>query len=278
MAQAVVNWRRIATILTSSEEATSAGSSDGEADDTLLVARISDDAGNAPGHRRQLCLPSHNPGLDNSLISPDWWGRCAEVVERCEANMPVLARRFGDWGHAKARGRYGRRRQQWPSGGVAALSALGRFGRPPGTEFRLFRTGDLGHAIGTWRHEPLPDAIRSTHTAWRWEKLVVELLYRHDLPSLEQTQSDRERWLAEEARARAAGDDVVVRDCRAQVEQCTRQLTRLKTLVPDVFRSGDGAPRTNWRCDLDLRPGSSFTRFSDDAAERFCAHPSSLPH
>jgi hypothetical protein len=88
-----------------------------------------------------------------------------------------------------------------------------------------------GTAIGTWRHESLADERRSQTFAWHWEQMVVPLPYRHDLPTLEQTVSEREHWLSEEVKARAADDITRLRDCRAQVEQRTRQLNRLNNLA-----------------------------------------------
>jgi hypothetical protein len=101
----------------------------------------------------------------------------------------------------------------------------------------------------------------------------VELPYRLDLPTVEQTTSEREHWLAEEARARAAGDESLVRDCRAQVEQRTRQLQRLNCLVPGrayplrvrlgIF--GDAV----WI----FVPGELYQIFQTTLRERFSPHP-----
>ncbi len=49
---------------------------------------------------------------------------------------------------------------------------------------------------------------------------------------MEQTNKDRARWLTEEDNARQAGDATRARDCRAMVEQMTRQLARLTALPP----------------------------------------------
>ena len=61
---------------------------------------------------------------------------------------------------------------------------------------------------------------------------MVQLPYRHDLPTIEQTTLEREQWLARESQARQDNDEKQLRDARAQVEQRTRQLTRLQNLLP----------------------------------------------
>ena len=80
----------------------------------------------------------------------------------------------------------------------------------------------------------------------------ADLPYRFDLPTFEQTTAEREHWLAEESQARAANDELRVRDARAQVEQRTRQLTRLNSLVP-----GRSYPLCNRPRRTDSPPGSN---------------------
>jgi hypothetical protein len=58
----------------------------------------------------------------------------------------------------------------------------------------------------------------------------VELPYRPDLPTLAETQRQLAHWQAEEAAARAAGNDERIRDRRAQAERMTRQKARLEAL------------------------------------------------
>jgi hypothetical protein len=89
-----------------------------------------------------------------------------------------------------------------------------------------------GTAIGTWRHEPIDEQTERMIGRWHWEQFVVDLPYRHDLPTIEQTSRERDHWLAEETLARDANDAMRLRACRAQVEQRTRQLNRLHHLAP----------------------------------------------
>lgn len=208
----------------------------GVADDTLLVARICDGAGkNLASIVNYACHPT-TLAWDNTLISPDWVGAMREVIEQAEGGRCLflqgasgdLGPREGFVGDTAVADRNGRQV------GYAALSTLATL-PPPGTEYRYAGPVISGTAIGVWRYEPLPGDSLARQMAWRWEQLVVELPYREDLPTLEQTTSEREHWLAEEARAREAGDETLVRDCRAQVEQRTRQLDRLKNLAPGAF-------------------------------------------
>jgi len=205
----------------------------GPADDTLLIARIS----NALGTRlatiaNYACHPT-TLAWDNTLISPDWVGAMRETIERSEGGLCLflqgasgdLGPREGFVGDTSVADRNGRQV------GYAVLSTLAAL-PPSGTEYRYAGPVISGTTIGTWRHEPLTDDARNAQTAWRWEQHVVELPYRHDLPTVEQTISEQEHWLSEENRARAAGDEYLVRNCRAHVEQCTRQLARLNALVP----------------------------------------------
>lgn len=205
----------------------------GIADDTLLVARIATEAGDRLATIVNYACHPTTLAWDNTLISPDWVGSMREVIEQGEGGKCLflqgasgdLGPREGFVGDTSVADRNGRQV------GYAALSTLATL-PPAGTEYRYAGPVISGTAIGVWRHEPLSAQALDSHKTWHWEQLVVELPYRHDLPTLEQTTSEREHWLAEEARARAANNESLVRDCRAQVEQRTRQLDRLKNLVP----------------------------------------------
>lgn len=246
----------------------------GPADDTLLVGRLSNDSGKGLATFVNYACHPTTLAWDNTLISPDWVGAMRETVEKSEGGLCLfwqgasgdLGPREGFVGDTSLADRNGRQV------GHAVLSTLA--GLPPaGTEYRYAGPVISGTAIGTWRHERLSDDARLRQTAWHWEDLVVELPYRHDLPTVEETSADREHWLAEEARARAAGDESLVRDCRAHVEQCTRQLYRLSCL----------APGRAWPLRVRLGivgdavwifvPGELYQVFQTTLRERFAPHP-----
>jgi hypothetical protein len=246
----------------------------GVADDTLLVARIS----NATGSRlativNYACHPT-TLAWDNTLISPDWVGSMREVIEQSEGGPCLflqgasgdLGPREGFVGDPAVADRNGRQV------GYAALSTLASL-PPAGTEYQYAGPVISGTAIGVWRHQPLPTEARECHQRWHWEQLMVELPYRYDLPTIEQTTFEREHWLAEEARARAANNEGLVRDCRAQVEQRTRQLDRLKNLVP-----GRCYPLTLQLGILGdaiwiFVPGELYQVFQTTLRDRFAPHP-----
>ncbi|MBI1347777.1 hypothetical protein GC163_15995 [bacterium] len=247
---------------------------DGCADDTLLLARVSDAAGTTLATIVNYACHPTTLAWDNTLISPDWVGAMREVIEQTEGGHCLflqgasgdLGPREGFVGDMAIADRNGRQV------GHAALSALATF-PPPGTEYRYAGAVISGTAIGTWRHEPLDEEVPHGMDHWHWEQLVVDLPYRLDLPTLEQTTSERDHWLAEESQARAETDELRVRDCRAQVEQRTRQLTRLNNLVP-----GRSYPLTLRLGILGeaiwvFVPGELYQIFQLTLRERFATHP-----
>ena len=246
----------------------------GRADDTLLLARISDAAGTRLGTVVNYACHPTTLAWENTLISPDWVGAMREVIEQTEGGLCLflqgasgdLGPREGFGGDTAIADRNGRQV------GHAALSALTAL-PSAGTEYRYAGPVISGTAIGTWRHERVADEARCRQAVWHWEELVIELPYRHDLPTLDQVTAEREHWLAEEAQARAASDELRVRDCRAQVEQRTRQLTRLNSLAPGrthplTVRLGIVGDAV-WV----FVPGELYQIFQLTLRERFAGHP-----
>ncbi|MFN9721576.1 MAG: hypothetical protein ACK58L_23000 [Planctomycetota bacterium] len=247
---------------------------DGPADDTLLIARLLNAAGeNLATVVNYACHPT-TLAWDNTLISPDWVGAMREVVEKSEG-VPCLflqgasgdlGPREGFVGDTEIADRNGRQV------GYAVLSALVTF-PAPGTRFRYAGPVISGTAIGTWKHEQTDCSDDQPYVLWRWENLTINLPYRHDLPTMEQTISERELWISEETLARSAQNESRLRDCRAQVEQRTRQLTRLNNLVPGrsypltlrLGRLGDAI----WI----FVPGELYQVFQLALRSRFSPHP-----
>jgi hypothetical protein len=156
--------------------------------------------------------------------------------------------------------------------GYTVLSTLATL-PPAGTKYRYTGPVLSGATIGTWRHQPLDAGDLDEQAAWTWTALTVPLPYRHDLPTVEQTTTERDHWLAEENRARAAGDEDRLRHCRAQTEQRTRQLARLAALVPGrayplvvhLGRMGDAL----WI----FLPGELYQAFQITLRSRFAPRP-----
>jgi hypothetical protein len=198
----------------------------GPADDTLLVGRVMGENGATLATLVNYACHPTTLAWDNTAISPDWIGAMREVVEGAtRAPCLFLQGASGDLGpregfvgdHAIA----DRNGRQVGYAALAALEALPQ----AGARFEYAGPVVSGTLIGTWKHVP-----QETDDAWRWETITVDLPYRDDLPTVEHTLAQRERWQGEEERARAGGDEARIRDCRAEVEQMTRQLRRLESL------------------------------------------------
>ena len=246
----------------------------GRADDTLLLARIANASGTILATVVNYACHPTTLAWDNTLISPDWVGAMREVIEQSEGGVCLflqgasgdLGPREGFVGDTTIADRNGRQV------GYAVLSTLTTLPQA-GTEYRYMGPVISGTAIGTWKHGPISGDAVVRADDWHWEQLVVDLPYRHDLPTVEQTTAEREHWLAEESLAHASNDQLRVRDCRAQVEQRTRQLNRLTNLVPGstypiMVRLGILGDSI-WV----FVPGELYQIFQLTIRERFADHP-----
>lgn len=204
---------------------------DGPADDTVLVARISGVDGRVLGTVVNYACHPTTLAFENTQISPDYVGAMREVIESATGGPCLflqgasgdLGPREGFVGDPAIADRNGREL------GYAAMSALSAL---PGPGTRLVYTGPVvsGAILGTWKHQPVGSEVQARQATCQVRDVTIPLGYRHDLPDLEETRAARESWIAEEARA--AGDPVRARDCRARAEQMTRQITRLTALPP----------------------------------------------
>lgn len=247
---------------------------EGKADDTLVVARVTGPGGKTLASIVNYACHPTTLAWDNTLISPDWIGAMREVIESQEGGHCLflqgasgdLGPREGFVGDLEVADRNGR---QVGFAALAALTALA----PPGTQYNYAGPVISGATIGTWKHESLSQADLQSQTTWKWQLINIDLPYRHDLPTIEQTTAEREQWQAEEAKAREAGNETRLRDCRAQIEQRTRQLTRLNALAPGrscplpvhIGQLGDAI----WV----MLPGELYQSFQIALRERFAPRP-----
>jgi hypothetical protein len=205
----------------------------GPADDTVLVARISDDHGKVLATMVNYACHPTTLAWDNTLISPDYPGAMREVIELATAAPCVfiqgasgdLGPREGFVGDTSVADRNGR---QLGHAALAALEAL----LPAGTRFEYAGPVVSGATIGTWRHRPLPESRLAYQADWSLRYWTIDLDYRSGLRSAAQIQEELQRQQAAERAAHAAGDLQAARDCRAQAERMTRQLVRLSLLPP----------------------------------------------
>jgi hypothetical protein len=246
----------------------------GFSDDTLILASFVNDSGKRLATVVNYACHPTTLAWDNTLISPDWVGAMRETVERDAGGLCLfLQGASGDLGpyegfvgDTEVADRNGRKV------GYSALSTLATM-PPPGTEYRYAGAVTSGTEIGTWKYEPAAESDSKSFAAFRWTDFIVELPYRHDLPTIDVTTSERAHWLEQEEAARQAGDEAKVRKCRAEVEQRTRQLTRLDALVPGpsyplklkIVLLGDAI----WI----FVPGELYQVFQRELRSRFAPHP-----
>lgn len=221
----------------------------GTADDTLLVARITDAQGRVCGTIVNYACHPTTLAWQNTLISPDYLGAMRELIETAThapcffiqgASGDLGPRRgyTGDLGIVESNGR------QLGHAALAALDAL----PPPATRYQYQGPVVSGALLGAWSDVPVDADTRQRHSQWRYRSWHVDLPYREGLPTAEQLAVERRQRLADEAAAVAAGDAALVRDCRARVEVLTRQLVRFASLPPGrvypfpvkLWRIGDG--------------------------------------
>ncbi len=203
----------------------------GEADDTVLVARATDDEGRVIATFINYACHPTTLAWENQLISPDFPGATREIVERAipapcvflQGASGDLGPREGYVGDVTVADRNGRIL------GYAALSALE--GLPPAaTRFEYAGPVVSGATLGVWKHQPLPAESIVLSGAWRLARCTVSLAYRPELPTSEKVVAARSKFEAARKRAEETGDAALARDAHAMIERMDRQLTRLGAL------------------------------------------------
>ncbi|HET6880187.1 MAG TPA: hypothetical protein VFI31_08535 [Pirellulales bacterium] len=201
----------------------------GPADDTLVIARITDFAGHTRGVVVNYACHPTTLAWQNTLISPDYVGAMRELVEEAtSAPCFFIQGASGDLG--PQRGYTGDVRIADANGrqlGHAVLSALEAL-PPPGTRYQYAGPVVSGAVIGVWNDVPLDNDALLAKSRWQYRYWTVPLEYRAGLPTLEALTAQREQHLADEADARSAGDEALASRCRAKVEVATRQLVRFR--------------------------------------------------
>jgi hypothetical protein len=246
----------------------------GAVDDTLLVARITDAAARTLATVVNYACHPTTLAWENTLISPDYIGAMRQVIETATAAPCVflqgasgdLGPRHGYTDDTAIADRNGREL------GYAVLSTLESLGAA-GTRFEYTGPVVSGATLGTWDDRPLPPHESCDKYRWQFDRWIVDLPYRSDLPIRAETESQIARWQREEHSALARGDAARARDCRAQAERMTRELSRIRSLPPGkcfpvsatVFRLGDAF----WL----FLPGEYYNLLQRSLRERFPGHP-----
>ena len=210
----------------------------GVTDETVVVGRVSDNAGNMMATIVNYACHPTTLAWENTLISPDYLGGMREVIEGA-THVPCvfLQGASGDLGPLESyvgdveiADRNGRQL------GYAALAALESL---PGAGNQFEYTGPVlsGATVGTWKYTKQSDARRVQQSGWAFRRDVVPLKYRADLPSRTALEQEDAQYRAEERQAIHEGDAERVRKARTMIERTTRSLIRIAPLPP-----GDAYP------------------------------------
>ena len=221
----------------------------GHADDTVLVARITDAAGKICGTLVNYACHPTTLAWENRLISTDFPGAMREIIEGETGGAPCiflqgasgeLGPKEGYVGDVAIADKNGRQL------GHAALSTLESLS-PPLTRFEYQGPVISGATLGDWRHKPISPPREAEIRFWRRSSEILPISYRADLPTREGSQELLARSTADEEIAHIVGDLAAARDARALAERQTRMLRRLAQLPEGgtypfelrVWRMGD---------------------------------------
>jgi len=192
---------------------------DGVTDDTVLVARVTDEGGTTLATLFNYACHPTTLAWENRLLSPDFVGSAREVLEQAfDAPALFLQGASGDLGprdnyvgDAAVADRNGR---QLGHAAAAAIEAL----PPPGTRFVYTGIVASGANLGTWEYRPC--MAEQLERAARLEGMLthVELERKADLGVVEgasnaspDSPQEREKALRRELLRLALGDDPVHR-------------------------------------------------------------------
>jgi hypothetical protein len=205
----------------------------GPADDTVMVARVTEDRDPARVVATVVNYACHPTTLawDNTLISPDYVGALREVVEQAtgapclfvQGASGDLGPREGYVGDTAVADRNGR---QLGFAALATLTAL----PAGGTQFSYTGPVVSGATLGAWAHEPLPALETQAQQSWRLSRWRQPLPYRPGQPTAHQIETQLKQFQAEEETARRAGHSQRAAECRAMAERKRRLLYRLSQL------------------------------------------------
>ncbi|MCB0062384.1 MAG: neutral/alkaline non-lysosomal ceramidase N-terminal domain-containing protein, partial [Caldilineaceae bacterium] len=220
---------------------------DGQADDTLVVARITDAQGEPLGIVVNYGCHPTTLAWENTLISPDYVGAMREVVEEATGATCIFALgacgelsprqcHVGSTAVADANGR---------NLGYAALATLATMD-PPARDFAYAGPVISGATLGTWQHVSLDDARLQQAAIFAGGEYVVELPQRK-LPDPVALEAEMEEWGTKQHEADQAGDVIAARDYGARLERARRWRGRVQHLEDrptapfhyTVYRLGD---------------------------------------
>lgn len=220
---------------------------EGEVDDTILVARITDLSGSVIATVVNYGCHPTTLAWENTLISPDYVGAMREEVEKAtKAPCVFILGACGDlgpWdgfvGDVEVADRNGKQL------GYAALSALMSMG-PPATDFEYQGPKVSGATVGVWAHVPFKEDRIMQVAQFSGDTYKIDLPLK-SRPDREKIKEEMEEWKAKELEAEEQGDDTKALDYRAHSERALRWMGRLDSIPPgktypmpfSVYRMGN---------------------------------------
>jgi hypothetical protein len=204
------------------------------ADDTLVLARITDAQGTLLGTIVNYACHATTLAWENTLISPDFVGAMREIVEQ-ETGAPCIYVQgaCGDLGpryNYSADPAVADQNGRWL--GYAALSTLQSMG-PPAKDFQYAGPVVSGATLGTWAHVPFTEERLEGVSRFRGGTYTVELTPKPkpDIAALEQELHD---WRARQQEADESGDTIAARDYGARAERARRWIERVMHMPEGV--------------------------------------------
>jgi hypothetical protein len=217
------------------------------ADDTVVVARITDEQGALRGTVVNYACHPTTLAWENTLISPDYIGAMREVVEGATGAPCIFAQgacgelgpRQGQQGDTAVADRNGRQL------GYAALATLERMA-PPLSDYQYQGPVISGATLGDWRYRPLSEDRMSATTIFQGGSYTAQLPQK-PLPEAVALEAEMEDWGTKQQEADQRGDAIAARDYGARLERARRWLLRIRYLrdAPtypyhfSVYRLGD---------------------------------------
>ena len=246
---------------------------EGKADDTLLVARVTDPAGKALAVVVNYGCHPTTLAWENTLISPDYIGAMREVVEAATGAICVFA--LGACGELSPRQVHQGSTEVADNNGrnlgYAALATLATMD-PPAVDFHYAGPVISGATLGTWKHVPFDAERQAQTTLFRGGSYMVELPQRK-LPDPVALEAEMEDWGTKQQEADAAGDPIAARDFGARLERARRWRLRVEHLIDrptapfhfTIYRLGDAFWITTG--------GEPYSVIQSELRSRFPNHP-----
>ena len=203
---------------------------DSAADDTAMVARVTDGAGTILAIIVNYGCHATTLAYENTLISPDFAGAMRDAVTSKTGAPCIYAQ--GACGDLGPRRNYiggpavADQNGRWLA--YAALAALESMG-PPETDYLYQGPVISGATLGIWDHVPLTEERKAEASRFEGGTHTIDLALRPK-PDPQALQQELDQWLARQQEADAQGEELTARDFGARAERARRWLGRIDTL------------------------------------------------